>query len=190
MNEIEKLCEALRSYQQADEDGVIVKVSRQACDEAATALSRLTRERDEWKDACRRAGVCMSCATSNRDPMGCTDCLNTGWYGGAPIEAQQAIAERDQWRQRESETQDALQAIGEEFGAHGGEPRTSAMRRLLTEARAENEDLRGLVKEANITLVRAFDRIHCLPRTSDTELATAIEKTRSHLTAALEKKHV
>lgn len=49
MNEIEKLCEALRSYQQADEDGVIVKVSRQACDEAATALSRLSRENEELR---------------------------------------------------------------------------------------------------------------------------------------------
>ena len=44
--------------------------------------------------------------------------------------------ERDQWQQRESETQEALQAIGEDFGAHGGEPRTDAMRRLLTEAAA------------------------------------------------------
>jgi len=53
---------------------------------------RVRTERDEWKDACRRAGVCMSCATSSRDPMGCTDCLNTGRDGGAPIEAQEAIA--------------------------------------------------------------------------------------------------
>jgi hypothetical protein len=40
------LIDALRSYQQADEEGVIVKVSRQACDEAATAIEELTRQRD------------------------------------------------------------------------------------------------------------------------------------------------
>jgi hypothetical protein len=35
------LIEAIRSYQQADEDGVMVLVSRQACDEAATEIERL-----------------------------------------------------------------------------------------------------------------------------------------------------
>jgi hypothetical protein len=36
--DIKKLIEALRDYTQADEDGVFVKVSRQACDEAAATL--------------------------------------------------------------------------------------------------------------------------------------------------------
>lgn len=44
--------------------------------------------------------------------------------------------EGSQWQERESETQEELQAIGEEFGAYGGEPRTDAMRRLLTETTA------------------------------------------------------
>jgi hypothetical protein len=35
------LIEAIRSYQQADEDGVMVLVSRQACDEAVTEIERL-----------------------------------------------------------------------------------------------------------------------------------------------------
>lgn len=35
------LLEALRSYQQADEDGVMVLVSRQACDEAVAEIERL-----------------------------------------------------------------------------------------------------------------------------------------------------
>lgn len=39
--ELRALIAALRSYKQADEDGVFVLVSRQACDEAATALDRL-----------------------------------------------------------------------------------------------------------------------------------------------------
>ena len=43
------------------------------------------RERDAWKTACQKAGVCMSCAIAMPDPHGCYDCLNTGWEGGAPI---------------------------------------------------------------------------------------------------------
>lgn len=42
----EALLKALRSYQQADEEGVMVLVSRQACEEAATAIERLRGERD------------------------------------------------------------------------------------------------------------------------------------------------
>lgn len=40
-----ELCVALTSYQQADEDGVMVLVSRQACDEAATRLRALALAR-------------------------------------------------------------------------------------------------------------------------------------------------
>ena len=60
------------------------------------------------------------------------------------------VAERDQWQERESETQEALQAIGEDFGAHGGERRTDAVRRLLTEATARATDA-----EAEVERLRA-----------------------------------
>lgn len=40
------LCKALTSYQQADEDGVMVLVSRQACDEAATRIRALASQVD------------------------------------------------------------------------------------------------------------------------------------------------
>ena len=60
------------------------------------------------------------------------------------------VAERDQWQERESETQEALQAIGEDFGAHGGERRTDAMRRLLTEATS-----RATAAEAEVERLRA-----------------------------------
>lgn len=40
------LITALRSYQQADEEGVMVLVSRQACEEAATEIERLGGEVD------------------------------------------------------------------------------------------------------------------------------------------------
>ena len=73
-------------------------------------LMRARAERDEWKEACRRAGVCMSCATSNRDPMGCTDCMNTGWDGGSPMEARMA---EDRADSAESRLTTALAALGE-----------------------------------------------------------------------------
>ena len=52
---------------------------------------------------------------------------------------QTAEAERDQWRQRESETQEALQKLGEQYGVHGGEPRVSGIARLLAEAHSIRE---------------------------------------------------
>ena len=57
---------------------------------------------------------------------------------------------------------------------------------LLTEAADEIERLRAALTQANRTLVAAFNRIHCLPRTTDTELATKIAKTRVAICAALE----
>ncbi len=40
------LVEALRSYKQADEDGVMVVVSREACDDGAATIEALTIQRD------------------------------------------------------------------------------------------------------------------------------------------------
>lgn len=42
-NKESDLIAALKSYTQADEDGVMVKVSRQACDEAADRIAALER---------------------------------------------------------------------------------------------------------------------------------------------------
>jgi hypothetical protein len=33
---------------------------------------------------CRSAGLCMSCLYGAPNPLGCTDCLGTGWDGGDP----------------------------------------------------------------------------------------------------------
>jgi hypothetical protein len=33
---------------------------------------------------CRSARLCMSCLYGAPDPIGCTDCLGTGWDGGDP----------------------------------------------------------------------------------------------------------
>jgi hypothetical protein len=53
--------------------------------------------------------------------------------------------DRDAWRERESETQEALQKIGEQFGVSGGEPRIDGIRRVLTELQAENARLGAAV---------------------------------------------
>lgn len=49
-----------------------------------TAYTNAFRERDAYKLACERAGVCMTCVVQAPEPYGCTDCLNTGWDGGQP----------------------------------------------------------------------------------------------------------
>ena len=46
------------------------------------------------------------------------------------------IEARDQWRARESETQEALQALGEQYGVMGGEPRIDGIKRVLAEQQA------------------------------------------------------
>ena len=45
--------------------------------------------------------------------------------------------------------------------------------------------LREALTNASNTLAKAFGRIHCLPRTSDTELADRIEKERAAITLAI-----
>jgi hypothetical protein len=42
--DLTELCAALRDYEQADDDGVFVRVSRQACDEAAARIEAQQRE--------------------------------------------------------------------------------------------------------------------------------------------------
>lgn len=50
----------------------------------AEAVRELMSEAKAWKEACRKAGICMSCALGAPEPFGCVDCLNTGWNGGSP----------------------------------------------------------------------------------------------------------
>ncbi|MCW2275109.1 hypothetical protein GJ654_10270 [Rhodoblastus acidophilus] len=51
----------------------------------ANAASDLQRERNAYKAACERAGVCMTCVVQAPEPYGCSDCLNTGWAQGEPV---------------------------------------------------------------------------------------------------------
>lgn len=54
----------------------------------------------------------------------------------------------EEWRQRESETQEALQKLGEEFGVLGGEPRVAGLARVLEEMRTGLDALRQRCKWA------------------------------------------
>lgn len=50
----------------------------------AEAVKNLQTELTAWRSVAQQAGICMSCALVAHEPFGCTDCLNTGWTGGAP----------------------------------------------------------------------------------------------------------
>ena len=56
-----------------------------ARDEAEARAVKAEGERDIFRGACERAGVCMSCVLYPPEPFGCTDCLNTGWENGGPF---------------------------------------------------------------------------------------------------------
>lgn len=48
------------------------------------AVRNLQTELAAWRNVAQKSGICMSCALGAHEPFGCTDCLNTGWTGGAP----------------------------------------------------------------------------------------------------------
>lgn len=52
-----ELVKALRSYQQADEDGVMVLVSRQACEEGAAEIERLRGYVEKLTGAAEHGGI-------------------------------------------------------------------------------------------------------------------------------------
>ena len=53
----------------------------------------------------------------------------------------------------------------------------------ITALRARVEELEGALGESYSTLAAAFNRVHCLPRTTDTDLANRIEVTRAKIAA-------
>lgn len=63
------------------------------------------------------------------------------------LRARDAEAERDKWRGLASAETEALQAIGEEFGVHGGEPRVAGIRRVLSELRGSDQSARDLLND-------------------------------------------
>lgn len=54
-----EIAEALRAYQQGDMDGVMVLVSRQACEEGAEWLERLNREVEVFYHERQHARACL-----------------------------------------------------------------------------------------------------------------------------------
>jgi len=53
---------------------------------------------------------------------------------------------------------------------------------------AEIERLREALKNTRTVMRQAFNRIHCLPRTSDTDLANEIDATLGKIRKALREK--
>ena len=98
-----------------------------------------------------------------------------------------AEAERDAWRERESETQEALQKIGEEFGIHGGEPRVDGLLRVLREQRTDLAALKAEVERKDKALEAAEACMSIVAPRRDTakylqvlaEVRTALGKAES-----------
>ena len=83
---------------------------------------------------------------------------------------------------RTNETYRALQKTEAELGERNIaydaiEAELQLRKDQLERAYAELAEARALIKKTAHVLARAFDRIHCLPRTSDTELANEISAT-------------
>jgi hypothetical protein len=53
-------------------------------DHAIREIAALRDRNAALEGTCRSAGICMSCLYGASDPIGCTDCLGTGWDGGDP----------------------------------------------------------------------------------------------------------
>ena len=81
-----------------------------------------------------------------------------------------------------------LRAGGETCGADTCKVKDASSGCLCALAADRIEQLEAVLLDANNTLAAAFARIHCLPRTTDTNLATKIGKTRAAIHAALEWK--
>ncbi|TGR74479.1 hypothetical protein EN836_33305 [Mesorhizobium sp. M1C.F.Ca.ET.193.01.1.1] len=67
-------------------------------DDALEPNVRLKVERDAYKLACERAGVCMSCVVQAPETYGCPDCMNTGWQQGDPYERIKQLEEAVDWK--------------------------------------------------------------------------------------------
>lgn len=132
------------------------RLHRRACDLRARERQLAdSGENDPASDAWKMAAILASSAESE--------------FKGALVEAWPSISrklrEAEQWRTRESETQEALQAIGEEFGVHGGEPRVDGIRRVLTEQR---DALAAILREA----VEGWNfDMDAAPKTSEMDMA-------------------
>lgn len=76
MTDIVELCKALRAYQQADMDGVMVLVSRQACDEGADEIERQRAEIERLRKALQYAVERFAGHALHDDAEACRRMLN------------------------------------------------------------------------------------------------------------------
>ncbi len=79
-NNIKELIKHLTDYQQADEDGTMVLVSRQACDEAAQALREM-KDENKCLQKVRDAMVWIRIDTAHKAPEQITVELLTTYIG-------------------------------------------------------------------------------------------------------------
>jgi chromosome segregation ATPase len=116
--------------------------------------SQLTAERERADSIAQESAETL--VQAEKWEVSCGE--QTRRLGTALMERDTAQAEARELREQYETTISQLQAIGEEFGVLGGEPRTSGIRRVLTEMQTEARELRGLLKEA-----RAFFRKYDWP---------------------------
>lgn len=112
-----------------------------------TDVETLRKERDAWKAACARAGVCMSCAVQMPDPHGCFDCQGTGWDGGAPVEAREAAASLT----RQTEKVEELERRVAEYEALIGSPHVDEWFEAVRIEAAHQVDRWGSAQDAGKT---------------------------------------
>lgn len=106
--------------------------------------------------------------------------------------AQASIAEvtreRDTWMVEAKRLGQIVRALGVESGVppdRSAQEMGDALLDKIESAEALVASLSEALREANLTLVAAFHRIHCSPRTTDTALAHRIELTRAKIMDAL-----
>lgn len=149
------------------------------------ARDAVTRERDEARAELAGRRMCVNCgryapAGHDRDgplpecvgPEGLSACT----FNLTPDEAWQHWRKKHhEARARIDELEKALRPFDE-----------LAVTREQDQLRAESERMREALTKVRSVLVRAFDRIHLLPRTTDTELSEEIGKALVCARAALD----
>ena len=138
-NQESDLIAALRSYTQADADGVMVKVSRQACDEAAERIAQLER------DLADAQGII---GTYRKD------------YSDLMTENRRVVDERDQARTELAAAQESYRNCVKDYNTvvddntqlrvdlAAANTRADAMLRVAEKHEAEAAALRVLLREA------------------------------------------
>ena len=114
---MDKMIEALKSYTQADEDGIMVLVSRQACDEAVKEIEdlreqlkasnaftgELMEDRDEWRRRAEAAGLRVGTHKTEIESLRSMVAKDSESLRNRAIEIADLVTERDEWKRRAEE---------------------------------------------------------------------------------------